>query len=266
MGVFMSRLITLIAALLLPAAAALAQTAPVSVQFVGTITGSAADTLMIRGPGGTSTPWTGPLPEFPYLAGDQITVSFNATPGSAVQSADGLYRYTIVGPSQTGGASGSNYALTGSVDVSGPITGGYGVGGLTLVYNAATSSYSLEMPQDRYTMWTFDGPGYLYDRAAGSLSLTSTTRQPGTVCSDQTAGCFNITGDMTSGMVDRAPVWGTDGSLAGFFSVLFSGNWFVNGQQVGGATQVPEPGQLLLFALTLAFLGWAYHRRLQGAD
>lgn len=222
---------------------ALAEPIPATVEFKGTITASAPDTLIVNG-----QPWTGPLPDYPYTAGDQITVSFVATPGSAVQSADGLYRYTIIGPGQTGG---SNYAQTGSVDVSGPIAGGGFVNGMTLVYDDKTGSYAIELPQDRYTLSLFDGPGYLYDPATNSLSLTSTTSQPGGSCFSSGSGCFNITGNLSGGSVDRAPVWGTDGSRRGIFSILFSGDWFVNGSKVGGATQVPEPGALGLMLAAL---------------
>lgn len=247
----MLRVALLVILLALTPSGAQAQTTPVPVRFVGTITASAPDTLMIRGANGQMVPWTGPLPDFPYVAGDQITVSFNAVPGSATQSADGLYRYTLVGPAQAGTITGGNTAATGPVDVSGPIAGGGGVNGLTLTYNAATGSYGLETGPNGYTMFPFDGPGYRYDPGTNSLSLTSTTRDPRAPCSDQNLGCFNITGDLTGGAVNRAPVFADDGSLWGLFSILFSGNWFVNGQQVGGPTQVPEPGQTGLFALAL---------------
>lgn len=236
---------------------ALAEPIPATVEFKGTITASAPDTLIVNG-----QPWTGPLPDYPYKAGDQITVSFVATPGSAVQSADGLYRYTIVGPGQTSSISGSNYAQTGAIDVSGPIAGGGFVNGMTLVYDANTGSYTIELPQDRYTLSLFDGPGYLYDPASNSLALTSTTSQPGGSCFASGAGCFNITGNLSGGSVDRAPVWGTDGSRRGIFSVLFSGDWFVNGSKVGGSTQVPEPGALGLMLAALVPL--ALRRRKAG--
>lgn len=256
------RVALLLAMLLWAPFAAQAQTAPVQLQFVGTITSSASDTLMIRGADGSLSKWTGPLPDFPYVNGDQITISFSATPGSATQSADGLYRYTIVGPAQTSGLTGSNYAKQGAVDVSGPISGGGGVNGLTLIYNAATGAYSLETGPNGYTMWSFDGPGYLYDPASNSLSLTSTTRQPGAgACSDQNIGCFNLTGGMTSGAISGAPVFASDGSLRGFFSMLFSGDWFVNGVKQGGATPVPEPGQTGLFAMALLAIVWRGRRR-----
>lgn len=244
----MERLIALLALTLAfafqPAAA---QTAPVTVQFVGTITGSAADTLTING-----QPWTGPLPDFPYITGDQITVSFTATPGQPATSADGIYRFTVVGPSQP--ASGAGYASIGSMDVSGPIAAAgswSGATGILLVYNSNTGSYSIEMPNNQYLLGEFDGPGYSYDPVSGSVALTSTTGDPRYGCGDQGSGCFNLTGTMSSGSI-RAPVYGTDGSTRGFWSMLFSGDWFVNGvMQPGGATQVPEPGQLGLFVLAL---------------
>lgn len=224
----------------------LAEPIPATVEFKGTITASAPDTLIVNG-----QPWTGPLPDYPYKAGDQITVSFVATPGSAVQSADGLYRYTIYGAGQSSSITGSNWARAGEIAVSGPIAGGGFVNGMTLVYDASNGSYTIELPQDRYTLSVFDGPGYLYDPATNSVSLTSTTRDPRYGCTDQGNGCFNITGNLSGGSVDRAPVWGTDGSRRGIFSILFSGDWFVNGSKVGGATQVPEPGALGLVLAAL---------------
>lgn len=262
-GGFMIRLFAMLLALLTLSGPAMAQTLPppVAVQFLGTITGSAADSLVIRNGDGTTSPWTGPLPDFPYHTGDQIAVSFTAQTDNGVQSADGLYRYTFVGPSQLGGLSGSNYAVTNGVDVTGPISGGGGISGLTLVYNAVTGSYGLELPSSSYTMWLFDGPGLLYDPASNTMALTASTRQPGGACGDFGAGCFNIVGDLDSGAVDRAPVWGTDGSLRGLFGIEWTGSWFVNGQQVV-ATAVPEPDQLPLFAAALLVLGWLYQRRL----
>ena len=250
------RVATAIAALFL-SQAALAEPIPATIEFRGTISASAPDTLIVNG-----QPWTGPLPDYPYKAGDQISVSFVATPGSAVQSADGLYRYTIYGASQSGSISGSNYARAGTIDVSGPIAGGDFVNGMTLIYDAVADSYTIELPQDRWIMSSFDGPGYLYDPATNSLSSTSTTRQPGGFCGDGGAGCFAISGNLSGGAVDRAPVWGTDGSLRGFFSMLFSGDWFVNGSRVGGATQVPEPGQLALMMAALVPLVLRRRRKL----
>lgn len=258
----MARLIVLLAALLsfsaLPAAA---QTAPVTVQFVGTITGSAADTLTING-----QPWTGPLPDFPYVTGDQITVSFTAVPGQPAVSSDGIYRYTVVGPSQQ--ATGAGYASISSMDVSGAIApaGSFaGAGGILLVYNSNTGTYSMELSTNQYLLGSFDGPSYQYDPVTGAIALTSTTRPPvpGS-CTDQAGGCFNVTGTMDSGSI-RTPVYGTDGSQRGFWSMLFSGDWFVNGvMQPGGATQVPEPGQLGLFVLALVPLVLRRRRRRLG--
>lgn len=243
----------------LPAAA---QVAPVEVKFVGTITGSAADTLMING-----QKWTGPLPDFPYVKGDQITVSFMATPDGykSPTAVDGIYRYSVVGRSQVTGGAPLSSALIGSMDVSGPIapSGQWASStGLVLVFDSKTNSYSLEMPTGQYSLFEFDGPGYQYDPTSNSVSLTSTTRQPGLGCGEAGSGCFGVIGGMTNGAVDRAPVFGTDGSTRGFWSMLFSGDWFVNGtKQGGGSTQVPEPGQLSLFALALAVLAWRLHAR-----
>ena len=246
--------------------AAQAQTAPVQIQFVGTITGSAADTLMVRQADGTLKPWTGPLPDFPYVKGDQISVAFSAQPGNAVQSADGLYRYTIIGPSQTGGATGSNYALAGPVDVSGPIAADalyQAASGLTLVFDANANTYSIEMPNGGYSIAEFGVPTLSYNQSAGSFSTIS---GGGSGCEDYlngATGCYRLTGNMTSGAFNNIKVVDSaDSSNRGLFSILFSGDWFVNGtKQGGGSTQVPEPGQLSLFALALAVLAWRLHAR-----
>lgn len=256
----MNRLLTLLIMLLAWPSLALAQSGPVEVKFVGTITASAPDTLMIRGAGGVMTPWTGPLPDFPYVAGDQITVSLNVLPSGEYldpnypsKPVDGIYRFSVTGRSQ-GIFSTTGVAPIRSMDVSGPIgpSGQWeSATGLLLTYNANTGAWGMEMPKGTYTLSEFDGPGYLYDRTTNSMSLTNTTAEPVYRCGEPGAGCFNVTGNMTSGAINRAPVWGTDGSLAGFFSMLFSGDWFVNGVKQGGATEVPEPGQTGLFAMAL---------------
>jgi PEP-CTERM motif len=237
------------------AAPALAQTAPVEVKFVGTITGSAADTLTVMG-----KPWTGPLPDFPYVKGDQITVSFMAQPDGyqSPSAVDGIYRYSIVGQSQLAGSQ-TGIALISNPDVSGPIhpSGQLSTStGLVLVYNSNTATYSLEMPSGHYSLSQFDGPSYTYDPAANSLSLSSTAGDPRYGCSDQGSGCFGVSGSMTDSAILGVPVYGTDTSSRGFWSMLFSGDWFVNGvkQGTGGATDVPEPSQLLLFAGAVAVL------------
>lgn len=249
-----------------------AQTAPVEVKFVGTITASAPDTLMIRQTDGTMKAWTGPLPDFPYVAGDQITVSFNAMPTPEYldpnyprKPADGIYRFAVTGRSQGSGSTGS--AMLAGMDVSGPIkpSGQWEwANGLVLTYNANTGTWGMEMPSGGYVLSEFNGTGFTYDRAANTLAASATTAEPRYGCGELGAGCFNIAGTMTGGAIDRAPVWGTDGSLAGFFSMLFSGNWFVNGQQIGGgATEVPEPGQTGLFALAFIAVMLRGRRRLQ---
>lgn len=259
------RIALIVAWLLFAPLAAQAQTAPAQIQFVGTITGSAADTLMVRQADGTLKPWAGPLPDFPYVKGDQISVSFSAQPGNAVQSADGLYRYTIIGSSQTGGTIGSNYALASQVDVSGPIAADalyQASNGLTLVFDANTNTYSIEMPTGGYSIGDFGVPTMSYNQADGSFSTIS---GGGSGCEDYlngATGCYRMTGNMTDGAFNNIKVVdSTDGSNRGLFSILFSGDWFVNGVKQGGSTQVPEPGQLSLFALAVALLAWRSHAR-----
>lgn len=268
----MKRFFALLAALLLLPVAAQAQTAPVQVEFVGTITSSVSDTLLIRTANGT-VPWTGPLPDYPYVVGDQIRISFSAQPSGEYldpnfpyQPADGIYRFSILGRSQLPGAPSLGVASLSGLDVSGPIgPSGFteSAAGLVLTFNSNTGAWDLVMPNGGFALYEFDGPGLTYDRTSNSLALSSTTREPGLGCGELGAGCFGITGTMTSGVADRIPVWGTDGSFAGIFSILWSGNWFVNGQQVGGggSTDVPEPGQLGLFAMALMAVALRRGRR-----
>ena len=275
-GFAVGRWVALFAALLMfTPFAALAQTSPVQVRFVGTITSSASETLMIRTADGSNVPWTGPMPDYPYVAGDQVTISFNAIPTGEYldpsyprQPADGIYRFQVTGRSQGATASTGVAALAG-MDVSGPI-GASGqwesARGLVLTYNSNTGTWGMEMPTGTYTLSEFNGPGFLYDRGTNTLTGSNTTAEPRYGCGEAGAGCFNIAGTMNSGSF-QAPVWGTDGSLAGLFSMLFSGSWFVNGQQVGGgATDVPEPGQTSLFALALVAVMLRTRRRPQAAQ
>ncbi len=269
----MKRWFAMLAALLLLApAAAQAQLATVEVKFVGMITGSAADTLMING-----QKWTGPLPDFPYKAGDQITVSMNVRPSGEYldpnypsKPVDGIYRFSVIGASQLQNfPSATAIAPITAMDVSGPISAAGGIQtsqGLVMTYNSNSGTWGMEMPTGSYSLFQFDGPGYLYDPASDSLSLTSTTRDPVYGCTDQGSGCFGLSGSMTDSAIRRAPVYGTDGSTRGFFSMLFSGDWFVNGvKQGGGSTEVPEPGQLGMMALALLPLIARRRRRLARA-
>ncbi len=243
-----------------------AQTAPAQVQFVGTITGSAAETLKVRQPDGTLVPWAGPLPDFPYVKGDQITVSFTAVPGAPNTATDGIYRFQVVGQNQQiggtrGGAPQGSTLMTG-LDVSGPIAANslyQAASGLTLVYNSNTNAYSIEMPSGNYSIGEFGVPTLSYNQTANTLSAIS---GGGSGCEDYlngAAGCYRLTGDMTNAAFNNIGVLDSvDGSKSGLFSILFSGDWFVDGKKVtgstSGGTDVPEPGQLLLTAMALAVL------------
>lgn len=258
----MIRLLTLLVAMVFGASAVSAQTAqPATVQFVGTITGSAAETLMVRGSDGVISPWTGPLPDFPYMTGDQVTVSFTAKPGQATTSTDGIYRYTIIGQSQTGSSSGTGFALMSGPDISGPITPSginQSTSGLVLVYDSNTGSYAIDIPTGSYAINSFGSPSFTYDPLTGSL--TSRPLSP-MECDGHFYTCATLLGGWDNATLRNIPVQAPDGGIMGWFSLNFSGSWFVNGQQVGG-NSVPEPGQLVLFALALVAFGWAWQRRL----
>lgn len=258
-----------------------AQTAggTMEIKFVGTITGSAADTLMLRGADGTSTPWTGPLPDYPYLKGDQVTITMNVRPSGEYldpnyprKPADGIYHFSVIGASQMAGlGTSTGIAPISALDVSGPIgqSGQWQSStGMEMTYNSNTGQWNMNVSSTRFTLFEFDGPGYSYDPATNSMALTGTTRQPVYSCGDLGNGCFGFSGNnLTDLATTNIPVWGTDGSLRGIFNLLFSGDWFLNGvkQGGGGSTQVPEPGQLALMAMALLPLVARRRKRMAAA-
>ena len=258
-----------------------AQTAggTMEIKFVGTITGSAADTLSLRRADGSMVPWTGPLPDYPYLKGDQVTITMNVRPSGEyldpnypAKPADGIYHFSVIGGSQMAGlGTSTGIAPISALDVSGPIgpSGQWQSStGMEMTYNSNTGQWNMNVSSTRFTLFEFDGPGYSFDPATNGMALTNTTRQPVYSCGDLGNGCFGFSGNnLTDLTTTNIPVWGTDGSLRGIFNLLFSGDWFLNGvkQGGGGSTQVPEPGQLALMTMALLPLIVRQRRRLAAA-
>jgi hypothetical protein len=260
-----------------------AQSAPISrtvqVTFTGVVSSTAADTLLVRQPDGSFTSFAGALPELPYLRGDPVTISFNATlPTRAYYdsgvyqgqiAADGIYRISVANPFYSGGTTAGGIGTSTSADVSGPINPALNFGQptntrMTIVYDYNTDTYSIE-GGGNFASGAYAGPGYIYDAATGSYlpcsggvaCNTSASQNP--VLSSIAAGAGNSATSIQSG---NFLVRSTDlfsGTGTGFFSWLFTGSW--NLPQFGGATAVPEPGMLGLFGGGLAVLVWRRRKR-----
>lgn len=249
-------------ALAISSVPAVAQTAPVSrvitVTYTGTVTTDGSDSIRIRQPDGSYIPYTGPVPDLPYVNGDQVTISFNATvPTQAFYDSgtyggqvatDGIYRIRLTTtPTGTGGGIG----YTSAADVSGPIgySPNYGepaYSALSVVYDYNSDSYFIDGGGNflAASLW---GPGYTFDAASGNIvACQSQTCAPSYYdynsfalqgsADGSTIGARNI------GIYD--PVSGSN--RAGLWDLAFSGSW--NLPRFGAVTTVPEPSMLVLFA------------------
>lgn len=270
----------------LAAVPAMAQTAPVSrtitLTYSGVVTQGAGDTIMIRQPDGSLTRYTGPLPDFPYKPGDQIAISFDATvPTRAFYdsgtyrgqlAADGIYSIRVSSPYYNGGTSPGGIGNSTAADVTGPISPALNSGQptntlMTIVYDYNADSYSISAAGD-FLSSAYAGPGFRYDAGSGQYVSCTTSSSCLTYAgadpilfalrqnADGTIGTSNIAIPST----DLASPAGT-----GFFSLLFSGSWNLPVFGGGGATPVPEPGMLGLFAAAFAVLPFRFRRRRKSA-
>lgn len=252
-------------------APATAQTIPtdrlINVTFSGTVTNGPAQTIQLRQPDGSFAPYTGPLPSYPYNTGDAVTVGFTTrVPTSSfydlnpnLRSADGIYRIGVVGPNNNLSAT---FGLANNLDVSGPITPApnsgqpLGTNGLTIVYNANTDSYSLELPRDNWIASLFDAPSFFYDAVTNQLTSAPSSCYLGSRsgCDTQGIGGFSIgSTDLTSVSTSAIPIWQPapvntqQPAQVGRFSLGITGSW--NLPTFGNPVDVPEPSSLLLFGL-----------------
>ena len=252
-----------------PALAQAAQYREVPVTFTGIVANDVTDTIMLRQPNGTSVPYTGPMPSYPYQKGDQVSISFNTIlptkayyddPSYSGQiAADGIYRINVFGPGNPGT---DFFGVAPDFDVSGPMTPTSNAGqplsvsGMTIVYDSNADSYSLDFANSGWVASLMDSPGFLYDPTGGSLSASRSSCLGGSPssCIDSGDGGFTLTGGAANAGA-TIPIYssGAGSYVAGLFNLLFSGSWnlptYGSGTGSTGGTQVPEPGMALLFGI-----------------
>ena len=247
---------------LFPVQASAQANIPLTITFDGYVQNQPSDGVMLRtydpATGYTYVPFTGPVPEYAYAQGDAVTFTLTTSMPTAAdlaagrydgtKQADGTYRIPLFGPNNAGL---DPVGRITSFDVSGPIqnvlNSGQPLGGrgLSVVIDPTDNSYSLSTD----TGWLyslFDAPSYSYDPVTGVLSPRSTSCQ--TNCAINGDGGFVLkSSDLTSAATSNIPIYGTDSSLWGYFTALFSGKWSLPSYQPGNPTSVPEPSMLLLF-------------------
>ena len=259
---------TVLSGTLLMAAPAQAQlyarTLPIT--FTGVVSTSVADQIMIRQPNGSTVPYTGPVPAYPYEKGTPVSITFNANvPTKEYYSsplyngqiaADGIYRLSLATTSLTGPTSDPRTITTPVGGVGNPVSnlGQDPTARINIVFDTNTNTYSLE-GSGGFLAANYEGPGFRYDGTTGQLLACDT----GTICREGFPGSFHLgggsdtlfrlTGDSTGTQVSTSSIPILDdftNGVAGYFGVTLTGSWNLP-QFGGGATQVPEPGMLGLF-------------------
>jgi PEP-CTERM motif len=256
--------------------AAQAQTAPISrtidVTFTGVVSSTASDTILVRQPNGTLATYAGALPDYPYKAGDAVSISFKATvPTQAFYdsgvyqgqvAADGIYRIGVSSPYYNGGISPGGIGNSTIADASGPINPADNSGQptntrMTLVYDKNNDTYYIDGAGDFSSGANGGVMGLIYNAVSAAYEVCNTA----TTCRTNAGSdpvLFGLSqqadGTMTTGNIRIMSTDPTSGTGTGMFSLLFSGAW--NLPSFGGAVQVPEPGMLGLFGLASAALVW----------
>lgn len=264
---------------LAPAEAQILQTT-VPITFSGVVSNAVADTIMINQPDGTTAPYTGPVPAYPYEKGTPVKITFNATlptkeyfasPQYKGQvAADGIYRLQLATQSIKQSVDGYNTITTPVTDL-GSATGTFGqqpTGFINIVFDTKTNTYSLE-GSGGFRAAYYQGPGFRYNATTGQLLGCAN----GNECSNGLPGSFHLTGpgenyfrltgDSTGTQVSTGSIPIIDditNGIAGFFSVNLTGSWNLP-QFGGGATQVPEPGMLGLFGTGVLLVAMRRRRR-----
>jgi len=271
-------------------AAASAQ-APISkdieIVFQGTVVDNIDGTIRIRQPDGTIAPYTGPVPDYPYKAGDPFSLSLIATvPTAAFYDPavgpfrgdipdDGLFRISVRSPYYSGGTSPGGVGNLGRMEISGQIQPVLSnsqpttFGNFDIVYDLNNDSYSLDL-RDEWYLGLLDGPGLFYDPLTNRLTSAPSTCEGGSPskCINSGDGGFGFTGSNNAISAQSVRIYGTDpnfpsetnGSIYGLFDLAFSGNWNLPLFGQPDPTPVPEPVTMLLFGAGASGLAWRRRR------
>ncbi|WP_144039816.1 PEP-CTERM sorting domain-containing protein [Novosphingobium sp. TH158] len=266
-------------------AGAVAQTAPISrtidLTYTGVVSSTAADTILVRQPDGTLATYKGPLPDYPYKAGDPVTISFKATvPTQAYydsaayqgqKAADGIYRITVSSPYYNGGTAPGGVGNSSIADATGPIDPALNLGQptntrMTIVYDYNKDAYYIDGSGD-FNSGAYGGVmGLIYNALTAAYEVCNTETTCRTSASSDPV-LFRLSqnddGTMTTGNVRIMSTDPASGTGTGVFSLLFSGSWNLPSFN-GGAVQVPEPGMLGMFGLASMALVWRRRRARQG--
>jgi hypothetical protein len=245
-----------------------------NVTFTGTVTNDVINTIRIRQPDGTTTRYSGPVPEYPYQRGDTVQISFetvapnrnfyNSPAYTGQIAADGIYRIQVTSP--ISGISGTP-GYTNDVDVSGPIgvEGRAGAGpialrGITLVYDSNADTYSLELASNGWSVSPLDAPTYTYDATTGIL-VPRSSACIGPQCESSNIVARGDANNVTIGVpfsnggnpANSIPIANSrEPTVAGFFDAInlsgaFNFSIFGSSSGGGGPVDVPEPSTVLLF-------------------
>lgn len=251
-------------------------TRPITVSYTGTVVDDVRNSIRIMQPDGSTVPYVGPVPDYPYNKGDQVNISFQTVvPTSAYydryvgqQSSDGMYRFRVYGPSNSYPPIDPNgFGKTNSFDVSGPIKQDVGNGellgssGLFIVYNANNDTYGID-PASSWLAGNFDAPTYVYDFVSQSMRLSNTSCLFYGQCENAGLVLSGAGGNVSLGKRrgDQIAMQIGDSSqpnLVGFFDFNLTGGWTVS----TNATQVPEPSVIVLFGSAAAGLMFARRRK-----
>lgn len=246
----------------------------IRINYQGIITSSPIDNIQIRQPDGSTVPYQGPVPDYPFKAGDPIMISFDAVlpspkaieRGLVPASSNGIYQFQL-GPGITADNSGifggGNLAAFGNFSGSGGIgqaTDGSGAavnstdGGFAIVYNANDNSYSINdnfynRPDGSDTF----GLGFLnmitleYDRDSGLVSSYRVGDANNSILAWSGLGGGQ-------GRIPSVTYTGIGDSLLATNNLLFDGAF--NLPFYAPPSQVPAPPALLLFGLAAGALTW----------
>jgi len=242
----------------------------VTVNDEGVITSSPTKDIMLRAPGGIIFPYTGPAPDYPFNVGDPIKISFEAIIPSkqAIQSgiiptaANGIYTFKLTANAadiKTDPTLGGfrniigNGGLSQATDEQGNVESRSN-GGLAIVYNAISDSYSINSNANdtqfsqKFALGGLDVASLNYNVLENNIlvaQLSSLTRGA--------TSWSGLGGGKGSIGVSNAQNVGTTHPTLAQLSIFFDGAFNVSGPI---PSSVPAPPILLIFGIAIGGLVW----------